>query len=849
MFEAVRVLRSPRIGLVFAAAASFFGILTPAVGCSSAPARRDRTGEPTADLTSGQSGDDRADGDEDGTSRIDQGPVSIRYDLAANLDRAEVWQGSAHLMDHGGQSAAKYTLGGWTTGTGAVATVDGREVMVLAAAQGKLIVFAERTDASVLVMRARAVGRNRAIREGTGPGDGNRNSVSMQLNGHALGDIAMPADALGTVRIEVPAGTLRLGDNTLTLRAGRPQEVPGVGPASLLVDWLALGSAADAGRLGTMDGLPLPSVQVEGEHPVLHLGGGSRVGYAMEVPAGARLRGVLRGAGELVVTAALDPASVGAEVTAAGNADRTSSNSQAAEADDDERSHAVGPAARGDARTPRRVEIGRVRTPARAGGARAFDFPLSAQEGEVARLDLEALGGDVDIVHPAVVTPRPASTGGAGSAPTPPKHVLLYLIDTLRADKLAVYNAESRVRTPGLDRFLERSVAFAGAHSQENWTKPSVATLLSSLMPWQHTAVLGESVVPRSVGLMPELMKERGFVTAAFIANGYVSTAFGFGRGWDTYRNYIREGLRTPAQYVAADVLEWLDRRDAEKPFFLYVHTIDPHVPYRPPESFIRMYDPEPYSGPVSFRRSATMLESIKMGQLQVNARDRAHLEAMYDGEITYHDIHFAAIMDGLARRGLLDETIVVVTADHGEEFWDHGSVGHGHNVYEELLHVPLVVRLPGQASELMRIDDAVGLVDVMPTILDALGQPIPEELEGHSVLPLMRGEPPDAPRYAVSGFMDNWRALTVGHLKLIQRGAETVMLHDLIADPGEVHDVATDRPIAVRYARGLLGLELSRTDPDGRHHAATRGSHHRAEQTTIDAETREQLRALGYVQ
>jgi arylsulfatase A-like enzyme len=378
-------------------------------------------------------------------------------------------------------------------------------------------------------------------------------------------------------------------------------------------------------------------------------------------------------------------------------------------------------------------------------------------------------------------------------------------------------------------------------HSQENWTKPSVATLLSGLLPWEHHATTEEAVVPADVQLLSERLG-RDFHSGAFIANGFCSDRFGFRQGWSTFRNYIREGLRTQAQFVASDVVGWLDARPRDRPFFLYVHTVDPHVPYMPPADLLALYDPDPYDGPIDFGRDRELLERVKSGSLRVNERDRVRLEALYDGEITYHDAHFGAIMEALERRGLADETIVVFTADHGEEFFDHGSVGHGHSVYEELIHVPLIVRVPGVTDGGVRLDDAVGLVDVLPTIYDALGREIPDDLSGESFLPLLLGESADAPRVAVTGFMEGWRAVSVGRLKLIQRTERRVMLHDLVEDPHEQTDVAADRPIAVRYARGLLGLYLAGVERPSRRRSEIRG-----ERLEIDAETRRQLEELGY--
>lgn len=523
---------------------------------------------------------------------------------------------------------------------------------------------------------------------------------------------------------------------------------------------------------------------IESADGALRLPAGITASYALEVPRGARLRARVR-SGDVAISIARD------------------------------------------GEPPIELE----RTP-------AIDRDLSELERELVRIDLTA-SSDAVLDRAAVVVPATRRQPGRA------KNAIIYLVDTLRADKLRPFNPETRVRTPGLDRFVETASSFVAAQTQENWTKPSVATLLSSLLPWEHTATGDSSVLPESVEILPEMLGERGFYTGSFIANGYVSDRFGFRQGWDTYRNYIREGRRTPAQYVSSDVIAWLDERPQDRPFFLYVHMIDPHVPYRPPSEFLSMYDPAPYRGPISFEGDPTLLENVKSGRIRLQPRDRERLEALYDGEISYHDVHFNALLDALSRRNLLEDTVIVFTADHGEEFWDHGSVGHGHNVFQELLHIPMIVHAPGLESA--RIDEPVGLVDVVPTVLDALDAPLPDDLSGQSMLPLLAAEDSLAPRYAVSGFMDGWRTILIGRYKLIHRTASRFALYDLDRDPNEDTDVARDRPIATRLARGMLGMTLARSSDPVASRAREPGRH-RPEATQVDAELEEQLRALGYV-
>lgn len=494
-------------------------------------------------------------------------------------------------------------------------------------------------------------------------------------------------------------------------------------------------------------------------------------------------------------------------------------------------------------------EGGRSERLVAAGVSGDFERSLEAAAGEIVYLELIGEAGEAKLLHPRVIQQKPVVKAPAKA----PKNVVVILIDTLRADKLRPVNPKTRVRTPGLDRFAATATTFLRGHSSENWTKPSIASLFSGLTPWEHTATKGESVLPRSVPFLAEILKSEGFETASFIANGYVSDRFGFGRGWDFYRNYIRENRRSKSEFIARDVLSWLDSRKSEKPFFLYIHTIDPHVPYRPPEDFLGLYGDTNYRGQVNFRTNALFLEHVKMGKIKLNARDRAHLEALYDGEISYHDVNFTTILDALKKRGLDEDTLVIVTADHGEEFWDHGSVGHGHNVYQELLHIPYFIKHPGIERPGTSLEEAVSLTDLAPTILDALGKSVPEEMSGRSLIPLLKGESLGAQRFAVAGFMDNWRTITLGDHKLIARPRNRQMLFNLKRDPGEKDDVSSERGLTLRALKSVMGVELHRTafgssTPSGSSSARATSRRHSEGKADIDDELAEQLRSLGYV-
>ena len=306
------------------------------------------------------------------------------------------------------------------------------------------------------------------------------------------------------------------------------------------------------------------------------------------------------------------------------------------------------------------------------------------------------------------------------------------------------------------------------------------------------------------------------------------------------------------AQAVADDGIAWLEKRPANKPFFLYDHTIDPHVPNIPPNKYRALYDNDPYNGIVEPRGTAKLLERIK-GGLKHTARDKIRLEALYDGEISYHDDHLQRVYDALKQQGLLEDTAFIVTSDHGEEFFEHNSVGHGHSMYQELLHVPLIVQLPGATdfAAPARCDVDVSQTVIMPTVFELTVTECPKDVEGESLVPLLRGEHHVRyPSAAFSEFMDGQRVVRMGRWKLIVRGWRTTVF-DLEQDPRETTDLSDLRPVSLAALKDALSLHLGRFDRYDNAAAATgtaTKARHKAADVVIDSETRKQLEALGYM-
>jgi choline-sulfatase len=491
---------------------------------------------------------------------------------------------------------------------------------------------------------------------------------------------------------------------------------------------------------------------------------------------------------------------------------------------------------------------------------------LEPWAGGVVKLDLSAEGtGVVGFSSPSIIAPEAAQARGIapeaaqarGIAPESPvaeakdqaKSVIVLLIDTMRADHLHAYNKTTRVSTPNLDAFAAEGTVFEAAQAPENWTKPSVASVLTGLYPMSHGTKQSESRLSDKALMVSEVFQQAGFATGTFLANGYVSDKFGFKQGWDQYTNYIRENKSTSAENVFRDAGNWVEAHK-DKRFFLYIQTIDPHVPYDPPAEFLKMYDAEAYTGSIRPRSTPDMLEKAKTvpPKLVFNDRDRQYLEALYDGEVSYHDRYLGVFIERLKKLGLYDKVMFVVTADHGEEFYDHGSYGHGHSVYQELLHVPFIARFPGVVPA-RRISDTVSTVDVSPTVLASAGVAIPEVMEGKNRMPHMLGALPTGPAVAFSDFLDDRRVIRAGRWKLILRGLNAT-LFDLKTDPHEQTELdPKTHPIAMRYCRILLGQFLGARDRGDWLSAVQKRKSVdlKSEAAEMDDATKAGLKALGY--
>jgi hypothetical protein len=346
-----------------------------------------------------------------------------------------------------------------------------------------------------------------------------------------------------------------------------------------------------------------------------------------------------------------------------------------------------------------------------------------------------ALGGVLlagSACHPESETPSPPSS--QQPAPSPP-NVLLYIVDTLRADALGAYG-NSSIETPRLDALAKQGTLFDYAFANSSWTRASVASIFTGLYPSRHRAETRDDRLPAAIDSLPEMLSRHGYTTGFVSTNANVAGCFGFGQGFDDMIELYerREAGKVTWAEIIADseevtrtAIEWIE--GAQRPFFLVLHTSDPHDPYDPPKEFDR-YMPE-YEGSVD-----GFVTRYKPAQL--DSADRQRIRALYEGEIAFNDHSFGSLVDHMKERGIFDDTLIIVTSDHGEEFWEYGPYrrGHGHAVTQAQIRVPLIVTFPRsqRVPQGVRERRAVQLVDLVPTVFDLLELPPPSDLDGRSL-------------------------------------------------------------------------------------------------------------------
>ena len=328
---------------------------------------------------------------------------------------------------------------------------------------------------------------------------------------------------------------------------------------------------------------------------------------------------------------------------------------------------------------------------------------------------------------------------GAPEEPPPPepRGIVFVVIDTLRADHVGLYGNE-RGLTPRLDALGAEGLVFDNTVAVSSWTRPSVASMFTGRYPTVIDVQTKQDILAPQLETVTELLKGHGLRTLAISTNGNAGKAFGFDQGFDEWVHKLpKHGYdsdqfkKVQGETVTTKALEMLDALPAEEPFFLFLHYIDPHDPYLPRPEFV---DASAVGG--RYDGSRTQLQQLdRLGPNLRTPEDVARIRELYAGEVAYGDHWLGELLDGLRERALYDESLVIVTSDHGEGLWDHGMRAHGFDLYEEQLRVPLVVKFPADRQVApRRVTTFASLVDLAPTMLGVFNLPVPESWQGRDL-------------------------------------------------------------------------------------------------------------------
>lgn len=441
-------------------------------------------------------------------------------------------------------------------------------------------------------------------------------------------------------------------------------------------------------------------------------------------------------------------------------------------------------------------------------------------------------------------------------------NVLLIQADTLRADHLGCYG-HARAKTPNIDALAAKGVLFEQHYVNATYTSCSVPSLLTGNYQDRHGLWFQGDIVSPDNYFLPEYMLEQGYYTMGLSSNPAVHPDLGYTQGIETMRNV---DSTERADVMVDYTIDWLDE-NGDNPFFIWLLLVDPHFPYLPPADYASLY---PESGDQEKSLSWQWIhnqdeldwdmESLLWGDL-ATPQSIAQETALYDGDIAYMDVQIGRLLDYLDEKGMRDNTLIVFTSDHGEEFAEHTFFcSHGHSTYDPVSRVPLIIQAPNMPPT--RISQVVRTVDIMPTILSLLDIPYEEGLDGRSLEPLIRGTethlPPvpayitngpihqgyfkERPRMYVDGVEGAWRTVRTEDWKLIRiphPEKDIIELYNMNTDPEEQHNLEQTHPEEVESLLTILDDIEKRVPADSLIIPV---------QPEIDEETKEMLESIGYI-
>jgi len=410
---------------------------------------------------------------------------------------------------------------------------------------------------------------------------------------------------------------------------------------------------------------------------------------------------------------------------------------------------------------------------------------LGALAGKAARLTLTAHGcAKAQLGSAALVVPGDVAKPQRGAAP---KYVVMLVMDSLRADHIKAINPEARPETPTWDKLAEDSALFVQNYVQGNESRVSHASLWTSTYPVKHSMIGPSEKLDLKFTTVDEAAKSAGLFVAGASANGYIQPKrWGFGEKWDKYSNHIAESLGLNAE----DILEkgWSFVGEKKEPWFLYMGFVDTHVSWRAKEPWMSKYDGD-YSGRFKDTFSGQDAADSASKKLTLTDREKEHVRALYDSNVSYQDDVLRQLVEKLQAAGTWDQTMLIVTADHGDEQWEDGRVGHGASSRDMLIHVPLLIHYPPLVKA-GKYTEGTELIDVVPTIADALGVAMDPEWQGESLIPLTEGVGGGYPRLSFQSMYEDSHGGRILHWKVRLAGGNAPRVYDLSSDKDEMKDL-----------------------------------------------------------
>lgn len=453
-------------------------------------------------------------------------------------------------------------------------------------------------------------------------------------------------------------------------------------------------------------------------------------------------------------------------------------------------------------------------------------------------------------------------SGQAGAAPSGRPNIVMIMIDTLRADHLGCYGY-ARPTSPAIDSLASDGVLFERAYTTAPWTLPAVCSVMTAVLPSVHGVTRSDRRCPKRFGTFVENLRDAGYYCSAVVSNPYLDHHFGFARGFDA-KDYDDVSVLLQAEgdvfggpggknirtVRSSPFTHWVAVRQLERkcvkrlPFFLFLHYFDPHDLYIPPQAALQLFQKEDYGGTFT-GEVATLYQNPP----KASPEDVQHLTDLYDAEIRFTDDYIGRLIERLKKHNLYDGALIVLFSDHGEELYDHSGFHHGHTVYEELIHVPLIVKLPKGPRAGTRVPNRVSTLSLGPTLLEYCGAEAMKDVQRVSFASLLA---PDGgsrfPEIPIVAETDDWttfgaplRTVIVGDRKAIWSAEQDKLLaaFDLRQDPRERHNQVSPDPPA--WAAELAS--------DGRDFLQSTGGAASAESLVADPELLRRLKELPYAQ